>query len=972
MAFTELQNSSYLDLTSYRGNAPLPASTGSNGSFSFNVALVLERANDPAALLASDWASRQAQLETLNNNNTLWSTYGADPAAYQQARTELTNLGFSLFPEGTATQYVSSAESRTIWLKVDETNFATLFGTDLLPGIDQSAQPVTFWNGNLSLPDTVKALGVQGVMFDTSMFISLLADPGTGTAVELAQGPLSPGNSGPGGNKLFPNEIAALYDFPFNSATTPGLWQTVKTPTIGLLEPNLGTNLPGGGSTLFETRADEYRTKAGVTTKGTYVDVSPGGAPQTISAERTLDVGVATTASPTSTLVLYAGSGNASNASGIPFTAYQAAFWDEVNKPAVVSSSFRDYPHIAPGSPFDFAYRELFVDAALRNITMVNAVGDGGSGDQYANGLTNVDTMHASPYTLVTGGTSLSSLPIAAEDPTLVVAALLAMQGNLPTLWNLVASGLTNLPSAANPDATLRLIETVWNDNYLVDNRIIDQGGDRGGFLNNSLAAGGVDPSQPQPSYQTDFGLHLTTSDPSALTGRGVPDVAGASGGNLNYTVPGDDMKGLRGGSGTSAVAPLWSALTAQFDAIFADQGLPNLGYMNDLLYMAAAIAPASFNDIVLGNNTSSFVLGGGFVTPPAGNGPATVHVTPTGYGYEAGPGYDMTTGLGTPNGLLLARALTAIAHEQVSFDGVAHVVNVAPSGDYSVGSSETLLIQTSATAAGTVDVIAGPSLQSFDSGPSAAYAWTSLLAQQSLQPDFDPNLVRLFDKQAQGTLGQVQAAAGDALAVFVDGTEAAAPQVTLTSPFGFVDFAAGSGTGSGDTGVRVARPVAVAETAGGANDQQAVVRVRQNGEDSLSLTFYKVDGFNGSIGGLNPGDAGYAAAAQGRAYQVVSGSTTGTSLSGPGYGNYTQAMLQGVDAGDFVAMSLTNQSSGATYWAFSQANESVNGQSVAHLWNYGLNTWGWEDTKGGGDHDFNDLVVQLDFTSASGHGWLV
>ena len=31
MAFTELQNSSYLDLTSYRGNAPLPASTGSNG-----------------------------------------------------------------------------------------------------------------------------------------------------------------------------------------------------------------------------------------------------------------------------------------------------------------------------------------------------------------------------------------------------------------------------------------------------------------------------------------------------------------------------------------------------------------------------------------------------------------------------------------------------------------------------------------------------------------------------------------------------------------------------------------------------------------------------------------------------------------------------------------------------------------------------------------------------------------------------
>jgi hypothetical protein len=41
------------------------------------------------------------------------------------------------------------------------------------------------------------------------------------------------------------------------------------------------------------------------------------------------------------------------------------------------------------------------------------------------------------------------------------------------------------------------------------------------------------------------------------------------------------------------------------------------------------------------------------------------------------------------------------------------------------------------------------------------------------------------------------------------------------------------------------------------------------------------------------------------------------------------------------------------------------------HLWNYGLNTWGWEDTYGGGDHDYNDLIVQIDFTSASATaGW--
>ena len=52
-------------------------------------------------------------------------------------------------------------------------------------------------------------------------------------------------------------------------------------------------------------------------------------------------------------------------------------------------------------------------------------------------------------------------------------------------------------------------------------------------------------------------------------------------------------------------------------------------------------------------------------------------------------------------------------------------------------------------------------------------------------------------------------------------------------------------------------------------------------------------------------------------------------------------------------------------------ANEKAGGQVVNHLWNYGLNTWGWEDTLGGGDRDFNDLVVQIDFTSAWGNAWL-
>ena len=190
-----------------------------------------------------------------------------------------------------------------------------------------------------------------------------------------------------------------------------------------------------------------------------------------------------------------------------------------------------------------------------------------------------------------------------------------------------------------------------------------------------------------------------------------------------------------------------------------------------------------------------------------------------------------------------------------------------------------------------------------------------------------------------------------------INAQSALAPQATLTSPFGFVDFV------SGDSDVRVARPVAVAETVDALDDQQAIIRMRQTGTDKLTVKFYRVDDFAGTIDGLAPGDPGYAAAANARAYATTSGAT---SIKGPGYGKYGEASLVGVDAGDLIAMQLTQGKK--TFWAFADANETVDGSPVNHLWNYGLNTWGWEDKYGGGDRDFNDLVVQLDFTSAYGN----
>jgi hypothetical protein len=148
MAYTELANSTFMDFVSYRSNAP-GAPTGGNpldASTKINVALVLDRANDPTALLQSDWATRQNELATLNDNGTLWTRYGADPAKYAAVQTALAALGIKTLDQlstenNTPNGYVSSAESRTIWVQVDGISFSTLFGPQAQLVLDQ--QPCT-------------------------------------------------------------------------------------------------------------------------------------------------------------------------------------------------------------------------------------------------------------------------------------------------------------------------------------------------------------------------------------------------------------------------------------------------------------------------------------------------------------------------------------------------------------------------------------------------------------------------------------------------------------------------------------------------------------------------------------------------------------------------------------------------------------------------------------------------------------
>lgn len=157
---------------------------------------------------------------------------------------------------------------------------------------------------------------------------------------------------------------------------------------------------------------------------------------------------------------------------------------------------------------------------------------------------------------------------------------------------------------------------------------------------------GGISKVWPMPSYQSGAPAALDVINAnssgvpcSATTGdcREVPDVSADSSDLSPYAIY--YAGNWYGFWGTSAAAPTWAAYTALVDASHACGGT-SVGFANPLLYEIAASDYANaFNDITTGTNDLSGGQGGLF---------------------PAGPGYDMATGLGSPNGGVLAQDLCA------------------------------------------------------------------------------------------------------------------------------------------------------------------------------------------------------------------------------------------------------------------------------------------------------------------------
>ncbi len=126
---------------------------------------------------------------------------------------------------------------------------------------------------------------------------------------------------------------------------------------------------------------------------------------------------------------------------------------------------------------------------------------------------------------------------------------------------------------------------------------------------------------------------------------------------------------------------------------------------------------------------------------------------------------------------------------------------------------------------------------------------------------------------------------------------------------------------------------------------------------------FYAVDDETGKIGNLKPGDIGYAEAAIKNS--VVNIDKSQTTLSDPSFAGDRLLAAYLIANGTKESFLANNKSNTLTttgvqaYFSYLGANPD----QVDHIRLLGDNRFGFEDLSGGGDRDFNDLVLQVKFT---------
>ena len=249
------------------------------------------------------------------------------------------------------------------------------------------------------------------------------------------------------------------------------------------------------------------------------------------------------------------------------------------------------------------AARGIFQQANAQGITVVNSSGDSGGAGCDIQGL--------APF--ASRGRYVS-----------FPAALPEVTGVGGTQFN---EGTGNYWAATNSSvlgsALSYIPEVAWNEN------------DQFGL---GSTGGGASAFLGKPAWQTGPGV-------PADGARDVPDISLSAAGHDAYLIV--YQGGLGAVAGTSASAPSLAGILALLNQYQVRQGLQRtagLGNINPQLYRMAQSSPLAFHDVTEGSNIVNCLQG----SPDCLTGS---------FGYKAGPGYDLATGLGTidANGFIKA-----------------------------------------------------------------------------------------------------------------------------------------------------------------------------------------------------------------------------------------------------------------------------------------------------------------------------
>jgi len=415
-------------------------------------------------------------------------------------------------------------------------------------------------------------------------------------------------------NALAPQDYAVIYNISpvYNTITGLGV-------TIGVIGRN---DLSSGGQDVMDfhnTIGYGNNTVGGANLNIFWSGPYPGNLGGGEEAEATLDTTWSGAIAPGATIDFVI-SGSTNTTDGIDLSEFYIV---ENNLADIMTESFSSCEYFATDARI-LGVNQLAEQAAAQGITYFVSTGDSGAegcddpNNPPATGPISVNVLASTPFNVAVGGTMFNE------------------GGNLSKYW-------TNSPPISET-AISYIPEDVWNESSLTNGLWSSSGGaSAGNFGDNQITPPGTTKGVPKPSWQS--GL---SSIPNDLV-RDLPDVSLTAAAHDSYLLclEGSCVPNGQGEilvyfiSGTSASAPSFAGIMALVDQSAGGRQ----GQANYVLYPLAASqaiypsgcngsagTPAStciFNDVTVGNNV---------VPGEVGNF------------YQAGAGYDLTTGLGSVN----------------------------------------------------------------------------------------------------------------------------------------------------------------------------------------------------------------------------------------------------------------------------------------------------------------------------------